>query len=174
MVQDKHKVEKHQAHGLGMLTSEAGLAAMHGVLLAGQFKQPVAVVGAASIHYWQALLAGVRNLPRMFTALNIRRRALQIQQEPSQPTSLQLQHGHANHEPATAAQSATAVEEAVTSAVAAVLGVHNVAADQPLAAQGLDSLAGLELRRNIQVPCHNLDWCGKRLVLQRQGVAACA
>ena len=54
MVHNKHRISKQQAAAMGMLTSEAGLAAMHAVL-AAQHAQRAAVLGAASQGYWRAL-----------------------------------------------------------------------------------------------------------------------
>lgn len=147
MVHNTTRISRQQAAALGMLSSEEGLAAMHSLLWA-QHAQRAAVVGAVRPAYWLGLLAKVQQLPHLYSELGIRPAQdapdggdAAVASQPSQPA--------AAAQPA--AWSAAGVEAAVNQLVAAVLGVEGADPDTPLAAQGLDSLAGLELRQKVQV-----------------------
>lgn len=130
-----------------MLSSEEGLVAMHG-LLGAQHAQRAAVVGAVRPAYWLGLLAKVQQLPHLYSELGIRTVQEALNDGGAAVKSQQSQ-------PAAAAQPAAwspaGVEAAVKQLVAAVLGVEGADPNAPLAAQGLDSLAGLELRQKVQV-----------------------
>lgn len=144
MVHNKTRISKQQAAAVGMLTSEAGLAAMHAVL-AAQHAQREAVVGAASLGYWRSLLAGVHQLPHLYSALDIQ--PPQTQQALPPPVA----SAPAPPPAARTVPSHSSIEDTVRQLVAAVLGNDAADPDVPLASQGLDSLAGLELRQKIQV-----------------------
>ena len=149
MVHNKHHIGKQQAAAMGMLTSEAGLAAMHAVLTA-QHAQRAAVLGAAAQSYWRTLLAGVPQLPHMYQALQMR--AAQAPSELAASAPAAPPPG-ADLPPAPRQQQQQRqldVEALVLQVVTSVLGSESLDADQPLASQGMDSLAGLELRQKIQ------------------------
>jgi hypothetical protein len=149
MVHNKHRISKEQAAAMGMLTSEAGLAAMHAVLTA-QHAQRAAVLGAASQGYWRALLAGVQQLPHLYQAIEFNQLTPAQQQLQAAPAPVQAAAQPAKAAAARAAPSAADVEAAVQQVVLSVLGSGAIDPDQPLATQGMDSLAGLELRQKIQ------------------------
>ena len=149
MVHNKHRISKQQAAAMGMLTSEAGLAAMHAVL-AAQHAQRAAVLGAASQGYWRALLAGVQQLPHMYQAIELNQVAPAQQQLEAAPVAAQAAGQPAKAAAARAAPTSADVEAAVQQVVFSVLGSAAIDPDQPLATQGMDSLAGLELRQKIQ------------------------
>ncbi len=147
MVLQTRAVDKQQAAALGMLTSQAGLAALQAVLAL----QPVAKtgIGAAPQSFWQALLAHVKELPPMLCNFSM----------PDTPAIMD-KHRHSVSKPKATqetskafheAASMTSIEGAVTRAAAGILGTEELDTKQPLAAQGLDSLASLELRQRIQV-----------------------
>lgn len=148
MVHNKTRISKQQAAAVGMLSSEAGLAAMHAVLAARQAER-AAMVGAASLGYWRSLLAGIQQLPHMYSALDLRPAA--APQLPAAPAAAAPLPTKAAAMQQDTALSAAAIEAAVQQVVATVLGSEAVDPEQPLAAQGMDSLAGLELRQKIQV-----------------------
>lgn len=147
MVHNTTRIGRQQAAALGMLSSEDGLAVMHAVL-AAQRNQRTAVVGAVRPAYWRGMLAGMQHaLPHMYSGLGIR----------PAPNATAATAGVAAQPlpPAAPAQAAhlspAAIEAAVRQLVAAVLGREDADPGAPLAAQGLDSLAGLELRQKVQV-----------------------
>lgn len=150
MVQNRHRISKQQAAALGMLTSETGLTAMHAVL-AGSHGQRAAVVGAVNIGYWRALLAGVPQLPQMYKGLGMQHQAEgrppQAASKPVHPmASVSMQQQAALG----AAWSPETVKATVMQVISDVMGIAVTVHDQPLAHQGMDSLAGLELRRKLQ------------------------
>ena len=136
---------------MGMLTSEAGLAAMHAVLTA-KHAQRAAVLGAAPQSYWRTLLAAVPQLPHMFQALRMRApqapSMLAASARAAPPPGTDLPRA-----PHQQRQGQLDVEALVLRVVGSVLGSESLDADQPLASQGMDSLAGLELRQKIQASC---------------------
>lgn len=147
MVHKTYTLSKRQAATMGMLSSEAGLAALNAVLVARR-TQGAAVVGAAGQVFWRNLLATVQPVPPLFAALEVRSAAAALEE------TVQAAPGGPLPGPAAAKGpelSPAAIEEAVRQLAGAVLGVEAVDADQPLAEQGLDSLAGLELRQKLQV-----------------------
>lgn len=151
MVHNTTRISRQQAAALGMLSNEDGLAAMHS-MLGAQHAQQAAVLGAVRPAYWLGLLAKVQQLPHLYSELGIRPAPI-AQEAPSGngDTAAVAQP----LQPAASAQPAlwspAAVEAAVRQLVATVLGVEGADPDAPLAAQGLDSLAGLELRQKVQV-----------------------
>ena len=125
-----------------MLTSEAGLAVMRALMFERGI-QHAAVVGAANLHYWQALLGGVPQIPHLYSALGIR-------QQHRGPSQNAPPHLPSEAQPERGMLTAKAVEAAIARTASDVLGVSSLIANQPLASQGLDSLAGLELRHKLQ------------------------
>ncbi len=150
MVHNTARVSRQQAAALGMLSSEEGLAAMHS-LLGAQHAQQAAVVGAVRPAYWLGLLAKVQQVPHLYSELSIRPAsgAQEALMDSSAAAAVQQPQPAAATLPSS--WSPAAVEAAVKQLVAAVLGVEGADPDAPLAAQGLDSLAGLELRQKVQV-----------------------
>lgn len=81
MVAEKHKVDAEKASGLGMLTPQAGVAALGAVLGSLSLRDPLsAVCGAAGQVYWQKLLANVKPVPHIFEHL-----MMQQQRMPAEP-----------------------------------------------------------------------------------------
>lgn len=146
MVQNRYTISKRKAVAMGMLTSESGLAAMAAVLAARRGER-AAVLGAATMGYWRSFLASVQPLPHLYGALDLQRAAAPAAAAPALPPAGKAQ---APAEAAGGPMSRAAIEAVVRQTVTAVLGVESVDAEAPLAAQGMDSLAGLELRTKIQ------------------------
>lgn len=151
MVQKGYAMSKAKAAALSMLTSEAGLAAMHAVL-AAQAASQAAVVGAVRQGYWASLLAQMPRRPHMYGALDAPRKPAPAALPASQPAAVAAPVA-AQHQAVAAAPvlSAAAVEAAVRQVATALLGTDAIDPNQPLGTQGLDSLASLELRQKIQV-----------------------
>jgi IMP dehydrogenase/GMP reductase len=160
MVQQKHRVSSEQAKALGMLTSVAGLSAMQMVLMAlpnGFSPQ----LGAASIVYWRSLLAGAAQVPSMFLNLEV----VQSSKGMSATRADPVRHAGFSQERVPISRiEGPDTETLIVQLACTVLGVEAIDLDTPLVAQGLDSLAGLELRQKIEVslslPLHfpNMPW----------------
>lgn len=148
MVHNKHQIGKQHAAAMSMLTSETGLSAMQAVLTA-QCAQNAAVVGAVSQVYWHSLLSGLTQpLPHMFKALGVRvQNSTVFAKDTAPPMSGQQMHVSDSASPH---MSSLTIESTVQQLVVAVLGKEEIQPDQPLATQGMDSLAGLELRQKLQ------------------------
>ena len=144
MVHSKHSISRQQAAALGMLSTEAGLAAMQAVLAARR-ALTAPVVGAAMQSYWRSLLAGAPAVPPLYDALDIRPGTPAAPVEVATPASLQRQQPH--QQPA-----ALDVAAVVRQTVVGVLGSGALDDHKPLALQGLDSLAGAQLRPRCR-PC---------------------
>ncbi len=151
---------------LGMLAPAAGMAALAALL--GAAGAHAGVCGAAGGAYWRALLRGApAGPPAMFAAVLGAGRVAgpaqgRLASGPA-PTDASGQAGGAMGSQAApgAGQAAhggglaSAAElEAVIGGVVAELVGARVAPDAPLAGQGLDSLAALELRRQLEAPPH--------------------
>eukprot|EP00887_Chlorella_sp_A99_P003340 scaffold26.g3340.t1 len=135
-------MSKQRAALLGMLASEEGLGVLHAVLGSGAAAwRPV--VGAAHTRYWRLAIrvAGAPTTPALFSSLSGEGATAQEQHLAAETASV----------PAGALPQPAVldVEGVVVRVVCAVLGVDAVDLDQPLGAQGLDSLAGLELRQKL-------------------------
>ncbi len=168
---------------LGMLAPAAGMAAL--AMLLGATGAHAGVRGAAGPAYWRALLRGApAGPPAMFAAVLAASRADAHAQgrlaggwpalvggPPSSgpaPAGTSGQAGsgmgslaargagHTAHGGGLA--SAAELEAAIAGVVAELVGAR-VAPDAPLAGQGLDSLAALELRRQLEAPPHAQHVC---------------
>lgn len=133
-----------------MLSSEDGLATMHS-MLGAHHAQQAAVLGAVRPAYWLGLLAKVQQLPHLYSELGIRPALIVEAASGNGDTAAAAQPAQPPVSAQPALWSPAAVEAAVNRLVATVLGVEGADPDAPLAAQGLDSLAGLELRQKVQV-----------------------
>lgn len=149
MVLHTRAVDKQQAAALGMLTSQAGLAALQAVLALQPLPKPG--VGAAPQGFWRALLARVKELPPIFgnfsTLGSPAVQSLSVAEPPAAERVSVASH---------AAPNVASIEASITRAAASVLGTEQLDPRQPLAAQGLDSLASLELRQRIQAGLESL------------------
>ena len=123
-----------------MLSSEAGLAAMAHVLR--NISQPAAavVIGAAPQSYWTNLLANAPGVPSIFNSIEL----------PAKPAALSSSSASAASAHLPQAFSKESVEATVRRVASSIIGTTDLDAAQPLALQGLDSLAGLELRQKLQ------------------------
>ena len=139
MVHRNYRISSQQASAMGMLSSEAGLSVMAAVLQ-NTISQPV--LGAAPQSYWINLLQNAPGVPEVFSAFDL----------PKPIESQQTATAGAASGSAPAAQVLTkeAIEATVRRVASSILGVSDLDASQPLALQGLDSLAGLELRQKLQ------------------------
>lgn len=139
MVHRNYRISSQQAAAMGMLSSEAGLAAM-GRVLQTIGASPVAVLGAAPKSYWANLLKNAPGVPVIFSSFDL--------PKPEVVSSAAMVTSSA------AAASVLATKEDVEAIVrrvaSSILGTTDLEAAQPLALQGLDSLAGLELRQKLQ------------------------
>jgi len=138
MVHNKYRISSKQATALGMLSSEAGLAAMANVLQATS--HPISVLGAAPVNYWTNLLSNAPGVPSIFGSIDV--------PLPTAKGARPASGGDGASAPA-AATSESSIRDKVLEVLTSVLGV-DVDVDQPLALQGLDSLAGLEFRQKLQ------------------------
>ena len=140
MVHRNYRISSQQAAAMGMLSSEAGLAAMARVLQTIG-ASPAVVLGAAPKAYWTNLLQNAPGVPAIFSSFDL--------PKPEVASSAALLTSSA---PAAASVFATKedVEAVVRRVASSILGTTDLDAAQPLALQGLDSLAGLELRQKLQ------------------------
>lgn len=136
MVHRNYRISSQQAAAMGMLSSEAGLTAMAAVL--HTMAQPV--LGAAPQSYWTNLLQNAPGVPPIFSSFDLPKSV----EAPSRLTAAVSVTG------APQATSKEAIEATVRRVASSILGVSDLDASQPLAMQGLDSLAGLELRQKLQ------------------------
>ncbi|KAK9803914.1 hypothetical protein WJX72_004698 [[Myrmecia] bisecta] len=155
MAHDKHAVSQQQAAALGMLSPHAGVAAME-VLLRGipAHGTSAGSVGVATQLYWRQLLQGVKALPAFYSAV-AGPSAMAAGQAPTRAAiAAATQHTAKRAAPAapTAASPAMTqerMEDQILAVVRDLIGA-SVTVDQPLASQGLDSLASMELRQKLQ------------------------
>lgn len=148
MVLNARAINKQQATVLGMLTSQAGLAAMQVVLSLQPL--PKSGFGAVPRAFWNALLARIKEPPPIFSDLSMWDDApgnLGAQNQiGTVSVAVQGSFKHCHATPAVGA-----IEASIRKAAAGVLGTEQLDPRRPLAVQGLDSLASLELRHRIQV-----------------------
>ena len=139
MAHKESTLSRQQALALGMLPTEAGVQAMSAVLAAPWLQLPV--LGGVPQAYWHVLMShAAPPLPHLHGELGITQLGAS-----SQPRKQVMPvPAAAPHVPA------VDVEAAVRSAAASVLGTTELDEDKPLALQGMDSLAGLDLRHKIQ------------------------
>lgn len=119
-----------------MLSSEAGLTAMS-IALHAVLSSPV--IGAVPQAYWINLLQNAPSVPPVFSAFEL---------PAAQSTALVVSTSQAAPS-GPAAHSEASIRATVMRVAGDILGVE-VDSQQPLALQGLDSLAGLELRQKLQ------------------------
>lgn len=132
---------------LGMITSESGLAAMHS-LMAWTTTQTVPVIGIVPKEYWSGLLANITSRPGVFSSLDIKT----PQRSPTRATGIEHMPVLYSSEPVPNRLLTTYdVEALIRRLVQDILGTATVVPDEPLANQGLDSLARLELVQKVQV-----------------------
>lgn len=162
MVRYKYDFSVGRAAVLGMLSSEAGLEAMHTVLIARS--EQYAVIGAVPPQYWKAAFAHTNLVPRLFQELDTplihRARTSgqfqerqRVQHTAEHPVLQQVERRATAGMGTAESPDAMIVEVAITMAAASVLGTEDLDPRQPLVAQGLDSLSTLELRHAIQASC---------------------
>jgi surfactin synthase thioesterase subunit len=140
MVHRNYRISSQQAAAMGMLSSEAGLAAMARVLQTIG-ASPAVVLGAAPKSYWTNLLQNAPGVPAIFSSFDLPKPAIV-----ASSTALMTSSAAAASGPATKED----VEAIVRRVASSILGTTDLDAAQPLALQGLDSLAGLELRQKLQ------------------------
>lgn len=146
MAHKQLRVSKIQSFGIGMVTSESGLAALHtGMTTAAWHAMPV--IGFVPKNYWRMLLANVRDIPRVFGDLDIK-----VQQSSAVVASSNKRDANVH---STLLTSPAHIAMSVKQLVSEVLRNQTVDPHEPLAYQGMDSLARLELRQKIQVT----GWC---------------
>ena len=146
MAHNKYAVSKWKAIGVGMLPSEAGLAVVESVVEWQRAHAPV--LGAVPEVYWRAILPGLQTAPHLYRAVAMRVITAPAQQQSEYQGAASA--AQASGGPAVNYTAAN-VEAIVRRVASSVLGVAELDANKPLALQGLDSLAGLELRHKIQV-----------------------
>lgn len=138
-----------QTYEIGMVQSESGLAAIHNVM-ATTTLYTMPVIGFVPKSYWHMLLANVRNLPGVFGALDIKAQPFSaVMTSDNKPNTKNYSTALVSRQPL----SPSHVEMSVKQLVADVLGTLTVNPLEPLAYQGMDSLARLELRQKVQVKC---------------------
>lgn len=142
MVHAKYRLSARQAILMGMLSSDAGLAVM-GLLLGGFAQSPI--IGASPMTYWVNLLQNAPSVPHMFSSITL----------PAPKPFLDPQSTATSSEVGSHAKQTVLSEDIqamVVRVVSAILGLEATSIDSsiPLALQGLDSLAGLELRQKLQ------------------------
>lgn len=149
MVTNTQKHSKQQASvSFGMLCSAHGLLAMNALLIKQQL-QHKAVIGAARLEYWHALLANAPQVPALYEELTNTSGLRSVSVLPSSPSRA----GFPTAMAAEVTSASHSLDDRIRGAVTSVLGGPSVDPTLPLASQGLDSLAALELRQTIQVRC---------------------
>lgn len=149
MVHSRYRISSQQAAGMGMLSSDAGLSALHYVLRSTQSMQNAVVamrpvVGAAPTKYWTNLLQSAPTVPAIFSAFDIAPQSSSNQGELFATAAVtSVLHPSLDI-------SEQGIEMVVKKVACSILGIDQVDVDQPLALQGLDSLASLELRQKLQ------------------------
>lgn len=147
MVGAKHAVTRDQASALGMLSGAVGLGTLHRTLAACSAAALPAVLGAVPVTYWRHLLRHMPAVPELLAELAGGRSS-------SPPVSIAAAKaggGRAVGPGVSDGGTKRGIEQRVRGLVLAVLGVETIDPATPLGLQGLDSLAGLELRQKIQV-----------------------
>lgn len=144
MVHRNYRISNRQAAAMGMLSSEAGLSVMHAALGAlDAVVPPSPIIGAVPRKYWTNLLQNVPGgvVPPIFSSFEVQKKEALTNTTMRPGQRQQQQH-----------QGGVDVESTVRQVASSVLGTSDVELDasQPLALQGLDSLAGLELRQKLQ------------------------
>lgn len=142
MVHNKYRISRKQAAAMGMLSSEAGLSAMARVLAAVPL--PASVLGAVPQAYWKGLLQNAPGIPGMYAALDITPASAKTTGPISDATTA------VSAAPSGPTVTKANLEATIVKIASTVLGVSDIDTTQPLALQGLDSLAGLELRQKLQ------------------------
>lgn len=140
MVHRNYRISSQQAAAMGMLSSESGLAAMARVLQTTGASS-VVVLGAAPKSYWINLLQNAPGVPEIFSSFDLPK-----PEKAASSTALVTSSAAATSVLATKED----VEAVVRRVASSILGTTDLDAAQPLALQGLDSLAGLELRQKLQ------------------------
>ena len=144
---------KMESIGLGALTPSSGLAALHGLLLAGASKpaalaglRPPPLVAMAPVD-WPAFLQGMQQLPPYFGSFaHLKAAAASGSQQAvaAQRTAAASPAGAMSAE-----QRLAYVTGEVEAAAKAIIG-GSVSAGEPLMAAGLDSLGAVELRNSLE------------------------
>ncbi len=141
MVHRNYRISSQQAAAMGMLSSEAGLSAMARVLQTMGASLAV-VLGAAPKSYWTNLLQNAPGVPEIFSSSDL--------PKPAATSSTAALVSSSAAAAASGPATKEDVEAIVRRVASSILGTIDLDAAQPLALQGLDSLAGLELRQKLQ------------------------
>lgn len=127
---------------IGMITSESGLAAMHS-LMVWTTTPTIPVIGIVPKEYWSGLLGNISSRPGVFSSLDIKT----PQSSPALATGIE----HMSSSKPSRLLTPHDVEVLIHRLVQDILGTATIIADEPLANQGLDSLARLEMVQKVQV-----------------------
>ena len=151
MVQKRYKVTNRQSKSLGMLSADVGLSILRTLFSRVLIDCNVfAVVGAAPKSYWTNILKhSIKTYP-IFSALDeefshyhIRKKNNRLRGVAKTDTNVSAAATEGNVD----SKSPT---EAVHNIVASIIDAVDLDIEKPLAEQGLDSLAGLELRQRLE------------------------
>ncbi len=161
MAHKQVRLGKTQYSQVGMVASETGLAALH-YLMALTVSRVVPVIGIVPKAYWQSLLGNLSNLPGFYSDLHIR--TPQNRSVKASPNE-QMPVAYSTNQVSGRSVSPSQIEATVKQLVNDVLGTVAVSLHDPLANQGMDSLARLEIRQKIQVTCRG--WYDKARIIQQ-------